>query len=35
MRWSSGSTSAPTSIMGGWYVCIMDIGREDWREWER
>jgi hypothetical protein len=35
MRWSSGSVSAPTSMTGGWYVCIMDMGRVDARELER
>lgn len=29
MRCSSGSVSWPTCIMGGWYVCIMDMGREE------
>jgi hypothetical protein len=35
MRWSSGSVSAPTSMTGGWYVCIIDIGRDEGRESER
>jgi hypothetical protein len=29
MRCSSGSVSWPTCMMGGWYVCIMDMGREE------
>ena len=29
MRCSSGSVSWPTSMMGGWYVCIMDMGRDE------
>ena len=39
MRCSSGNVSWPTSMMGGWYVCIMDMGREErpvserWRCW--
>jgi len=32
MRWSSGSVSAPTSMTGGWYVWIIDMGREEGRE---
>jgi hypothetical protein len=35
MRCSSGSVSALMSMTGGWYVCIMDMGREDGRESER
>jgi len=35
MRNSSGSVSAPMSMTGGWYVCIIDIGRTDARESER
>jgi hypothetical protein len=34
MRWSSGSVSALTSMTGGWYVWIMDMGRDE-RESER
>lgn len=32
IRCSSGSVSWLTSMTGGWYVCIMDIGRDDGRE---
>lgn len=32
MRCSSGSVSWLTSIMGGWYVCIIDMGRTEARE---
>lgn len=31
MGWSSGSVSCATSIRGGWYVWIMDIGLEEER----
>lgn len=35
MRCSSGSVSSETSMTGGWYVCIMDMGREDGAESSR
>lgn len=35
MRCSSGSVSWLTSMTGGWYVWIIDMGRVDRRESER
>jgi hypothetical protein len=35
MRCSSGNVSWLTSITGGWYVCIIETGREEGLESER